>query len=152
MSRRWFLSLVLLLWMSITGIAFAKSTAPLPPILDITKPGAEVSANLQPFSGVWEGSWSGDSKLDHILVVEKMTATSAEVIYSIGALASTPPTYWRSKATLNDSNRLLKLVWPQGLGKPPITVMYQLKSDTELFASWDNGLGSASTAKMKKVQ
>jgi hypothetical protein len=151
-SKKKFVILALLLAMSLTVTTYAKSTAPLPPILDIEKPSAEVSANLQPFSGMWEGSWSGASKLDHILVVEKMTATTAEVIYSIGALESSPPRYLRSKATLNDSKRLLKMEWPQGLGKPPITVMYQLKSDTELVASWDNGQGAASTAAMKKVQ
>ena len=130
----------------------AKNTAPIPPILDISPPGSDVPASLVAFSGTWEGKWSGSPSLDHVLIVEKMTATSAEVVYSIGAIGSSSPRFWRSNATLSEKNRLLKMVWPQGLGKPPITVMYQLKSENEMAGTWDNGQGASSVATMKKVQ
>jgi len=143
---------VLLAVFSLALPASAKNTAPIPPILDIRSPGSDVPTSLVAFSGTWEGKWSGSPSLDHVLIVEKMTANAAEVVYSIGALDSSPPRFWRSNATLSEKNRLLKMVWPQGIGKSPITVMYQLKSDNEMAGTWDNGQGASSVATMKKVQ
>lgn len=52
------------------------------PDYTVSEPDADVPDHLASYSGVWVGRWDG--KLCHTLVVENVTAETADVIYSYG--------------------------------------------------------------------
>jgi hypothetical protein len=52
---------------------------PLPPDLNIIKPGDDVDPELAGFSGAWEGQWR---KHPHLYIFEKITPTDAFIVHS----------------------------------------------------------------------
>ena len=56
---------------------------PKPVGITIIQPGPDLSPKLAAFSGIWEGKWDG--VLPTRLIVERINATSAQVVYIWGA-------------------------------------------------------------------
>ena len=74
----------LILFVSATSVA---DDAPLPDDLKVVTPGSDVQENYRRWSGAWRGTWG--SELDHILVVEQVTASGdASVVYAWGDSSS----------------------------------------------------------------
>ncbi|MBI4826317.1 MAG: hypothetical protein HY807_07845 [Nitrospirae bacterium] len=83
------------------------TTVPLPPQIDIYNPSPETSPKLAAFSGAWEGIWN--SRLDTVLVVERIDSVSAQVGFGLGQSGETDiipqNLYWHLKARIiNDSS------------------------------------------------
>ena len=56
--------------MGVCGSVSAAETVPLPPVVDVVKPGPEVSAEYAKFSGEWSGKWDNGCPL--VIVVESI--------------------------------------------------------------------------------
>lgn len=61
------------------GAFFEDVDYPLPPDLNIIKPGDDVDPELAGFSGAWEGQWR---KHPHLYIFEKITPTDALIVHS----------------------------------------------------------------------
>jgi hypothetical protein len=61
---------------------FPASGVPLPASIRIVPPDRRVAPELAAFSGKWVGTWEGDAKFEHILVVEAIDPPHIRVIYA----------------------------------------------------------------------
>lgn len=77
-----------------------QSSVPLPPNIEIVKPGPEVPAGQAAFVGKWEGTWDG--RLEARLVVERiLPGGKAEVIYGWGRFLDVFPDFRRAEASFD---------------------------------------------------
>src|SRR2546426_11522493 len=99
---------------ALVGCTHAKSSAsssiaeslPSPSAVQITPPGRNLVPQIAAFSGVWQGRWIGPGgptygTLPARLIVEKISAKSAQVVYIYGAQPGRFQAGWRrSQATV----------------------------------------------------
>jgi hypothetical protein len=116
-------------------------TTPLPKNAAVLTPFANVPANLAAFSGRWAVMWS--EGFDGGLVVELVTPTYAEVIYSWGRIGGFRPGWTRVRGEFVDGALRLKL-------RRPATVTYRMRPDGKLDATYEWS-GGTSTATLTKV-
>jgi hypothetical protein len=127
-----------------TAPAFAASSVPLPPDVQVVAPAKEIPPEIAGFSGKWEGKW--DDRLEHILVVERINPPTAGVIYAYGEAPS-----WGVKvgSFLRPDARVepctLTLTLPR-----PATVTYRMEKDGTLDATYESAHG-ISSATLKRV-
>lgn len=77
------LMLVLLTLSLMCGSVSAAETVPLPPVMDIVKPGPDVSVEYAKFSGKWSGSW--DNNCPVTIVVETVNNLGrAQIVFAQG--------------------------------------------------------------------
>ncbi len=87
---------------------------PLPPKVRIQRGDKRIDPTIKAYLGSWQGIWTGDKEgqLLHILVVEKIEASKAHVIYAWGDKpeSSIRGAYRHFTGTLRGSQ--LRLEWP----------------------------------------
>ena len=118
----------------------------LPPDTKIVAPGPDVPKDVAFYSGKWVGSWDG--RLPTILVVERLTPTSATVVYAWGnsPASGIKPGWSRGEATV--SSGVLVFSAPTGF----MVARYTPKSDGTMTATYSNKNSSGtSVAVMSKA-
>lgn len=69
--------------MGVCGSVSAAEIVPLPPVMDVVKPGPEVSAEYAKFSGEWSGKWDNGCPL--VIVVENIDNLGrAKIVFAQG--------------------------------------------------------------------
>ncbi|MDR6859822.1 hypothetical protein [Variovorax guangxiensis] len=130
------------------GCATPTSKAPLPPDVKIEAPSAALPENVKGLSGKWVGQWiNSRTRMDHVLIVESVDASSATAIYSIGepsdSFTNIQPSWRRVKATVGPGT--LEFSFPNGAA-----VNYKLQADGTLAGTYKSR-GFDTTAKMTRT-
>lgn len=130
-SRRMLLPIIPLI--ALTGCA-AQETVPLPPNIEIVKPGLAVPESQAAFVGKWEGSWDG--RMQARLVVERVLPgyNKAEIIYAWGRYGAVFPDFRRYQASFDGTT----LKFDTAL---PASYQFTLRPDDKLEGryEWDGG-------------
>lgn len=109
-SIRALLVAVLTALVMVAGTSYAEEV-PLPSDLKIVPPDPSVPPELAKFSGKWgDGNDKWDGQLAHILVVEKVDAKGAQVIYAYGTASQwwiTAPGWERMRGKFNEKGELV---------------------------------------------
>ncbi|MDM0073415.1 hypothetical protein QTH90_03425 [Variovorax sp. J2P1-59] len=124
------------------------SKAPLPPDVKVEAPGDALPPNVKGFSGKWVGKWiNGSTQLDHILIVERIDASGATMVYSTGEPSNTyvniAPQWRRINAKVGPGT--LDYQFPNGA-----TVNYKLQPDGTLAGTYKSR-GFDTTAKLTRA-
>lgn len=133
----------------IAGCASGPSSAPLPPDVNVVAPDAALAPGLKGLAGKWSGKWKGRyGQLDHILIVERIDAGKASVVYATGTLVSTQgggpsPGWFRLNGSVEPG--LLKLSLRNGA-----QVTYRLQADGTLSGTYDRQ-GDVSSATLTRA-
>jgi hypothetical protein len=77
---------------STNGAESPTSSLPVPGDVHITPPARGLARELAAFSGTWQGNWDGG--LPSRLIVERITSTSAQVVYVWGTSQYVPTPGW----------------------------------------------------------
>jgi len=127
----------------------------LPPNVHIVIPGPAVPRELAAFSGKWTGTWVGrlqerQRSRDHVLIVEEIRGTTANVIFAMGSgfqFEDTPnpmPAWQRVTGRFVDG--ALRLYFP-ALG---VTVTYRMLSNDTIDGALERK-GDRFTARMTRA-
>lgn len=123
------------------------STVPVPANAAIETPDSALPANVKGFSGKWTGTWiHSQTRMDHVLIVQSVTASSAKVIYAWGEPSNNYINIQPGSRTMNGTIKdgVLSLTHPSGA-----TAKYTLKADGTLDGVYTSQ-GFNSTATLKR--
>lgn len=141
--------LVCILRRSALGCFVALLTAcatalPVPTDVAIIPPGSDLAPELAAFSGTWEGVWDG--VLPSRLIVERIDATSARVVYIWGA----DPGYFQAGYSRHNAKVLSggKIEFG-GSGRPYF--VFTMSKDRTSIGGERESQGRINTTTMKKV-
>lgn len=131
------LAIVALLFASTPNIGEAqddlKFKTPLPNTIRIVRPGSDVPKEVVAFSGIWVGVWKGAyGSRDGGIVVERVTPTTATIIYSWGVNArniDSTDGFRRFQAAVEGN--ILRATFSNGT-----KVSYALRDDGKLEATY----------------
>lgn len=124
----------------------AQNTAPLPPNIEIVKPGLAIPESQAAFVGKWEGSWDG--RLETRLVVERVIpgANQAEIIYAWGQIGTVMPDFSRHVASFDGAT----LKFSTAL---PASYEFRLRADGKLDGryEWNGGFSKGVFVRSKET-
>jgi hypothetical protein len=129
---------------------------PLPGEVNIITPGPDVPSKLAKLSGIWQGNWTdmgqwGDPRFAGTvgravtIVVEQITASQANMIYSWGSWRNDTPGWFRADATVKEDK--IVMVSPRGA-----TTTLTTSDGKTAYAEWDSPGFGGFRANLKKVQ
>lgn len=119
---------------ALAACAAPPSKAPLPPDVRVEAPSDSLAPDVKAFSGKWTGRWINSlAQLDHTLVVEKIDATKATLIYSVGEPTTSnvniTPQWRRVTATVSPGK--MEFTFPNGAA-----VVYKLQANGTLAGTY----------------
>ena len=81
--KRLLTTVLVALVMGVCGSVIAAETVPLPPVIDVAKPGPDVPDEQAKFSGEWSGKWDNGCPL--VIVVENIDNLGrAKIVFAQG--------------------------------------------------------------------
>jgi hypothetical protein len=117
---------------------------PTPGNVTVTSPASDLAPELAAFSGTWEGAWNGN--LPSRLIVERIDATSARVVYIWGAGegGAFPAGWYRFKASVFPGGKI-QFQWGT------IRFFFTMSKDQTSIAGIRESPGGIDSVSMKKV-
>jgi hypothetical protein len=102
---------------------------PLPEVVKVVPPSADVPPSVAVFSGTWTGKWN--ETLDHTLVVERIEGRTATLIYSWGDSSQGGRGGYSRVSGEIDEKGALRAILRSGAD-----VTYRYSGDGRLFAEY----------------
>ena len=127
----------------------------LPPNIHIVAPGPGVPKELAAFSGKWTGAWVARSQSrqrsrDHVLIVEEIRGTTANVVMAWGAGFQIEDTVNRMPAWLRVTGRFVDGVLRINFPALGVIVTYRMVSNDTIDGSLEQK-GDRFTARMTRT-
>lgn len=120
---------------------------PAPTDVTITPPASDLASELAAFSGIWKGIWMSTSGqglgLQSQLIVEKINATSARVVYIWGDHSYFKAGWNRQNASVLPGG---EIQW----GRDPHVVFKMSEDRKSITGKWESK-GIVSTITMRKI-